>query len=394
MTSRPLKLRNWIAAFLLCLLASSGVFAAQLTGTVMNGTTNQPSSGEEVVLISLASGMDEVSRTKTDKQGHFSLNLSDEQAPHLVRVTRQSVSYFKSVPPGTGSADVTVYDAATQLENITTDARVFHLQANAGSLNERSLNVSDMYVLKNNSQPPRSRIGNQTFSVALPDGAEFDHASITGPSGMPLAIAPVPTDAKNHYAFDFPVRPGETRFEVFYKVPFNGKYEFSLTPETPLSELGVLLPRDMKFTGVSTSFSQDSDEGDLSVFFAKNLFANQPVKFSVSTGSEGPGSQGKAVWYIAGMIAGVMVGLILVLWRKTARKSAGRLLKAGKSSVKANTQSQSQSVAPESDDMLGVLKEELFQLETDRLNGKISEEEYIKTKAGLDTLLRRQMRRK
>ncbi len=140
---------------------------------------------------------------------------------------RQSVSYFKSVPPGTGSADVTVYDAATQLENITTDARVFHLQANAGSLN-----VSDMYVLKNNSQPPRSRIGNQTFSVALPDGAELDHASITGPSGMPLAVSPVPSEARNHYAFDFPIRPGETRFEVFYKVPFNGKYEFSLTPET------------------------------------------------------------------------------------------------------------------------------------------------------------------
>ncbi len=126
-----MKLGNWIAAFLLCLLASSGAFAAQLTGTVMNGTTNQPSPGEEVVLISLANGMDEVSRTKTDSQGHFSLNLPDEQAPHLVRVQRQSVSYFKAVPPGTGSADVTVYDAATQLENIATDARVFHLQANA-----------------------------------------------------------------------------------------------------------------------------------------------------------------------------------------------------------------------------------------------------------------------
>ena len=37
--------------------------------------------------------------------------------------------------------------------------------------------------------------------------------------------------------------------------------------------------------------------------------------------------------------------------------------------------------------MLDVLKEELFQLETDRLNGKISEEEYEKSKAGLDTLL-------
>ncbi len=384
-----MKPGNWIAAFLLCLLASSGAFAAQLTGTVMNGTTNQPSSGEEVVLISLASGMDEVSRTRTDSQGHFSLNLPDEQAPHLVRVQRQSVSYFKAVPPGAGSADVTVYDAATQLENITTDARVFHLQTNAGSLN-----VSDMYVLKNNSQPPRSRIGNQTFSVALPDGAEFDHASITGPSGMPLAVSPVPSEARNHYAFDFSIRPGETRFEVFYKVPFNGKYEFALTPETPMSELGVLLPKDMKFTGVSTSFAQDSDEGDLSVFFAKNLFANQPVKFSVSTGSENAGSQSSAVWYIAGAIAGVMVGLILILWRKTSRKYAARPLKASKSSIKASSQSQSQSVAPEPDDMLGVLKEELFQLETDRLNGKITEEEYIRTKAGLDTLLRRQMTKK
>jgi hypothetical protein len=382
-----LKLRNWIAAFLLCLLASLGAFAAQLTGTVMNGTTNQPSSGEEVVLISLASGMEEVSRTKTDSQGHFSLNLRDEQAPHLVRVQRQSVSYFKSVPPGTGSADVIVYDAATQLENITTDARVFHLQSNVGSLN-----VSDKYVLKNNSQPPRSRIGNQTFSAALPDGAEFDHASITGPSGMPLPVSPVPSEARNHYAFDFPIRPGETQFEVFYKVPFNGKYEFSLTPETPLSELGVLLPKDMKFTGVSTSFAQDSDEGDFSVFFAKNLFANQPVKFSVSTGSESAGSQGSAVWYIAGAIVGVMIGVALVVWRKTTRgKSAARNPK-GVNSKKAQAQTQSASAPP--GDMLDVLKEELFQLETDRLNGKVSEEEYEKSKAGLDTLLRRQMSRK
>jgi hypothetical protein len=44
--------------------------------------------------------------------------------------------------------------------------------------------------------------------------------------------------------------------------------------------------------------------------------------------------------------------------------------------------------------MLEVLKDELFQLETDKLNGKISQEEYEKTKAGLDTLFRRQMKRK
>jgi hypothetical protein len=44
--------------------------------------------------------------------------------------------------------------------------------------------------------------------------------------------------------------------------------------------------------------------------------------------------------------------------------------------------------------MLTILKDELFQLETDKLNGKISEEEYQKNKAGLDTLMRRQMKNK
>ena len=34
-----------------------GAFAAQITGTVTNATTNKPSSGDEVVLLSLANGL-------------------------------------------------------------------------------------------------------------------------------------------------------------------------------------------------------------------------------------------------------------------------------------------------------------------------------------------------
>ena len=59
-----------IAGFAFCLCASVGAFAAQITGTVTNGTTNKPSSGDEVTLLSLASGMEEVGKTKTDSQGH------------------------------------------------------------------------------------------------------------------------------------------------------------------------------------------------------------------------------------------------------------------------------------------------------------------------------------
>ena len=393
-----------------------GAFAAQITGTVTNGTTNKPSSGDEVVLLSLANGMDEVARTKTDSQGRYTLNVPDEGAPHLVRVARQSVHYSKQAPPGTTTVDITVYDAATKLDGIMADARVFHLQASAGSLE-----VNDMYVLKNESQPPRSQIGNQTFAVTLPEGAEMGEASVTGASGMPLKVSPVPSGVKNQYAFDFPIRPGETRFDVFYKLPYSGSYEFTITPETRLNELGVLLPKSMKFTGISSGFAQDSDEAGLAVFFAKNVAANQPVKFSVtgvgliprdvpgagegqpagagSAGATQSGSagMGAASWFMIGGTVLLIGGGVFVLWRKTsAAKAAGdpKSARSAPQELKTRTQAQTQSAKPAQGGMLDVLKDELFQLETDRLNGKISQEEYEKTKAGLDTLFRRQMKRK
>ncbi len=404
--------RNWIAALAFTLLASAGAFAVQITGTVTNATTNKPSSGDEVVLLSLANGMDEVAKTETNSQGRYTLNVPDEGAQHLIRVARQSVHYFKSAPPGTATADITVYDAATQVEGLVTDARVFHLQASGGSMD-----VQELYILNNQSQPPRTKIGNQTFAVTLPDGAEMGQASLTGPSGMPLTVAAVPSGAKNRYAYDFPIRPGQTRFELTYKVPYSGTHEFSLKPEAPLSELGVLLPKSMKFTGLSGGFAQDVDEAGLPVFFAKSVPANQEVKFSVSgeglIPNEAPsanagqpaGESGGATipapsggtssvwWFIGGAILILIGGGAFILWRKREAGKAASNPKVAKAVSKARAQTQSQAVKPQQGDMLDVLKDELFQLETDRVNGKISQEEYEKSKTGLDTLFRRQMKR-
>jgi len=405
-----LKFGSRIAGVVFCLFASVGAFAAQITGTVTNGTTNKPSSGDEVALLSLASGMDEVAKTKTDSQGHYKLNVPDEGSPHLVRVLRQSVHYFKSAPPGTSTVDVTVYDAATQLAGVGADARVFHLQASGGSLQ-----VDETFLINNQSQPPRTKIGNQTFAVTLPDKAEMGEASLTGPSGMPLTVNPVPSGAKNVYAYDFPIKPGQTHFDVFYKIPYSGNYEYSFTPETQLNEVGVLLPKSMKFNGVSPGFAQDNDEAGLNVYFVKNAAANQPIKFSVSgeglisNGAAGVGGQpagGNApapsssggtngvLWFVGGAIVILIGGAVFVLWRRSATAKVNPNVKNAKPAAKARVQAQGQPAKSEPADMLAVLKDELFQLETDKLNGKISQEEYEKTKAGLDTLFRRQMKRK
>ena len=304
-----------------------------------------------------------------------------------------------------------MYDAATQLAGVGTDARVFHLQAGGGSLQ-----VDETFLINNQSQPPHTRIGNQTFTVTLPDGAEMGEASLTGTSGMPLTVAPVPSSTKNVYAYDFPLKPGQTRFDVFFKVPYSGSYEYSFTPEAQLSEVGVLLPKSMKFTGVSAGFAQDRDEAGLNVYFVTNAAANQPVKFSVSGeglisnaaaggGEAQPAGAGNApvpsssggssgvLWFVGSAIVILIGGAAFVLWRRSAIAKAASTKKA-KPAGKARAQAQGQAAKSEPADMLEVLKDELFQLETDKLNGKITQEEYEKTKAGLDTLFRRQMKRK
>ena len=203
-----------------------------------------------------------------------------------------------------------------------------------------------------------------------------------------------------------------------YKVPYSGSHEFSLKPESPLSELGVLLPKSMKFNDVSGGFAQDVDEAGLAVFFAKNVPANQEVKFSVSgeglipneppggspsqpAGESGgtpiPSSSGgtrEALWFIVGALVILIGGGAFVMWRKSAAaRAAAQDPKAAKAASKTRAQAQAQTARPQGD-MLDVLKDELFQLETDRVSGKISQEEYEKSKAGLDTLFRRQMKRK
>jgi hypothetical protein len=402
------KFRNQILCLMLSLLLSAGAFAAQITGTVTNGTTNKPSSGDEVVLLSLANSMNEIAKSRTDSKGHYTLNVPDEGTPHLVRVARQSVYYFKHAQPGATTVDITVYDAATQLEGVAADARVMNLQANAGSLD-----VSEMYMLKNQSQPARSLVSNQTFAITLPDNAELSQASITNLSGMPIPVTPVPSGVKNRYAFDFAIRPGDTRFDVVYRMPYSGSYEFSLTPETSLSELGVLLPKSMKFTGISPAFAQDSDEAGLAVYFAKNVLPNQTVRFSVAgegligaqnanaAQSSAPGTapvktagSGVAAWIIIGAIVVLIAGSWLLLWRRSAKSPVIVPAAGPRPAAKASAQAHLQPAQAAQGDMLEVLKDELFQLETDRLSGKITQEEYEKSKAGLDTLFRRQMKKR
>jgi hypothetical protein len=407
-----LALWTRIVVFVIGLSLSASVLTAQMSGTVTNGTTHKPAAGKEVVLLSLDGGMNEVARTTSDSQGRFTINVPDAGAPHLLRVNYQGVNYFTNAPPGSSTADITIYNSAKQVEGVFEDARVFRMQAEQGQLE-----VSVTYTLRNESQPPRTKMDLETFTVEIPEGAQLLDATATGPGGMPVAASPTPTGKKNGYALVFPIRPGQTRFQVVYKMPYSGSYEFNFTPDSQLSELGVLLPKSMRFTGISRSFAQDADEAGLAVFFIKNVATHEPVRFSVAgegvapreaqggepapaapantARTESANTRSNAFWYVLAGIIVLVGGGVFWLWRWSAGSSPKPGSAAAKRKAKEDrTEDGTVQVAAPQESMLDALKDELFQLERDRLDGKISSEEYEKSKAGLDALIRRQLNRR
>jgi hypothetical protein len=409
--------------------------AQTLTGTVKNATTGRPAAGDEIVLLKLGEGMEEAGRTKTDAGGHFSFKLEDAQAPHLVRAIHQEVTYHRMAPPGTTSVELEVYDAAKKVDGVTVVADIMRVQADQGQLV-----VVREFGVQNSSKPPRTQMSERNLEFNVPSGAQIisDSATATTEGGNPLKSAPVPEGEKNRYSFIFPLRPGLTRFEVAYQMPYSGSANIDPRSIYPLQHFVVMTPKSMQFAAANASagfkFIDYPQEPDAAVQVASNTIPGENLSFKVSgegtlqetqAGSQGqssaqannrpggglgppidaPDPLQKYRWWILGGFAGLLVvGGVYVASRQQASARAVARQRTGsptpalaeeedyENAEALPTQSSRVSVRPSSMLMEGI-KEELFQLEVERKRGEISQPDYEKAKSALDQTLERALKR-
>jgi hypothetical protein len=426
MIKSPFPKNTFAAPALRCMISllmlAATTLAADLTGSVTNKTSNKPSAGDDVVILKLSQGMQEAGRTKTDAKGDFKLPIPDDGGQHLVRVTHQGVNYFKPAPIGTTSVDVEVYDAGKQVQGVAGRADIIRVQTENGQLE-----VTEMFVVQNNSTPPKTQMSEHSFEFSLPEGAVVDGSLAAGPGGMPVNSAPVPTGSKNHYAFVFPIRPGETRFQVSYHLPYSGSFAFQPQIVMPMEDVVVMLPKSMEFKGDTSQFAGGGEDKGMSIFVAHNVAAGKQIAFSVSGTGQIPreaqddntqGQQSEAAqgqpdnrpggglgrpedtpdplhayrwWIIGGLAAALVVGAIVVINQKPRTPLAASA--AATAAVAPIPGSRPQSQVPNRETFLQAMKEELFQLETERLQGKISDADYQQAKAALDLTIKRALER-
>ena len=418
--------------------------AQNITGTVTNATTGKPSAGDDVTLLSLSQGMQEVASTKSDAKGHFSFAApADSNAPHMVRATHEGVNYFPQggpLMPGATTAELTVYDSAKKLDGLSQTVEVDRYQSDGKQLEGIAL-----YAIRNQSQPPRTMADDKrTFEIVLPDGAEVESAQAKGPGGQPIAVELSPASQKNHYAFTYPLRPGETQFQVSYHMPYGGEASFSPKPLADVQHFVVMTPKSMSFTAKDAQRFQSMADAQSGVMVATNVKPGEDLSFRIAgtgifpaegqQGAQGGSDTGGGAMggsqaaandnrpggglgapidapdplheyraYILGAFALVLVmGGAYVVSKSNARPHvATATAGSGKAGVDlpmaaADFADYREPAAPARDRnalLLEAMKEELFQLEIDRQQGNIAPEEYAKAKAALDETIKRALAR-
>lgn len=405
--------------------SSFALAADSITGVVTNKTTNKPAAGDDVVLIRLQQGMQEATRTKTDAKGRFTLDVPDSGL-HLVRVTHDKANYFRPAPPGTQSVEVEVYNAAAKVKGVTSEADVMRLQTDASG---KALNVVENFFVKNESSPPLTQFSDRPFEFYLPAGAVVEGSAALAPGGMPVQATSTPLGEPNHYTFLFPIRPGETRFQISYRLPYDGSFKFAPRVMMPTDTVAIMMPKSMTFKGgTSTGYSPVTEETTAQTYVARNVEPSQPLDFTVSGIGQMPRDEGAAGGGTAeagasaaaggGAAAGSAAadtrpggGLGVPLdpggnndpWAKykwwilgglglVMAVGAGIMLKNGPTAeVVVPAPEVAATMKPDS--LLDAMKDELFALETDKVQGRLSESEYLEQKAALEVVLRRALSR-
>ena len=303
-----------------------------------------------------------------------------------------------------------VFDSAASLKeiNILEHAMLFHTGEQPNSLIGE-----EIYTVGNSSLPPRTLLKPHTLEIYLPEGATVSESSVRTGGGVDLKTAIVPQGEKNKYAFVFPIRPGETQFHVVYNVPYSGTLKIDPKTDHAVQTLVVAAPQAMTISPADKSLYENKNNPQfkgLNFYVAKNVTPEKATAFDISgsgdmpreqepASSAGTAGQGQpdnrpggglgvpnempdplqsSQWLFLGVLALFLTAGAVYVYTSTPQVAVA-------------------GVPAKSQDRAGMLmeamKEEVFQLESDRLQGKISTQDYQTAKAALDKTLQRAVQR-
>jgi hypothetical protein len=241
---------------LLFLLLSVNAHAA-IDGFVVNGTTGKPQQGSTVTLFQTTQqGPQNLGSVKTDAQGKF-VFTQDVKAgvgggPLLLQAVFDGVQYNKTIPPGfpTLGVNIPVFQSSKSPGGAKIEQHFFVLEPSP----DGAMQVNEGFVYKNDGKTTFNDPDHGTLQFELPPAAQGKvEVNVLAPGGLPIRRAPDPLGKPNQFKIDFPIKPGESRVDLAWSMPFKSPGVFENHPLSKAGAIRLVAPTGVEFKGDDVS---------------------------------------------------------------------------------------------------------------------------------------------
>lgn len=253
---------------ILLLLAIAPAFAS-VDGVIVNGTTGKPEPGTLVMLIQpTAQGMKTLGTTKSDGAGKFSFDNNDASGPRLIQAIFDGVQYNKMVPPGMPSNGIQlpVYASTSKAGTAKETQHFIVLQPG-----EKEMTVSEGLLYQGAPDITYNDPVNGSVRFYVPPEATGTIAVTVNPAGgMPIQRPALKTKEPNVYKVDYPIHPGETRFDLNYTVPTTNPMIFTDKEIHPEAAANLVVPSGVMAKSDDLELAGTEPKTQASIYRIKN----------------------------------------------------------------------------------------------------------------------------
>lgn len=311
---------------------------AAVSGIVVNHTTGKVQPGATVALNKLGqNGIELIDQAKSDAEGKFTIN-QEVQGPHVIRTAFDGVTYNHMLPPGVPTTDlrIDVYSASKQPGGAKLSKHMILFQPSGGQMV-----INETYMYANTGLTAWNDPEGGTLHFFLPAEANGKvQVNATAPGGMPI---PAPVSAAGRagiYKVDFPIKPGDTRFDLAYTVPHADGAPYQGQVAAKADDTYLIAPDGVTLAGAGLSDLGQEPRSKAHIFGLKGtsykIELTGAVAAPAAENSEAAGEQdsgppveqimprlnGKAP-LIAGLALGILALGFVLLYRAPAAAPAG-----------------------------------------------------------------------
>ncbi len=192
----------------------------------MNRTTGKPQPSVNIALVKPGQqGMRTIGSTLSDSSGHFAFpNDEPGGGPQLLQASYKGVNYNKLMTPNipTSNVELDIYEATTSPGVAHVAQRMLVLEPSTSQIA-----ISETVVIENQTDTTYNNDPLGGLRFYLPPAANGQvRVNAQGPQGMPLPRPAEKTKQDDVFKVDFPIKPGETEFEINYALPVGSPFTF------------------------------------------------------------------------------------------------------------------------------------------------------------------------